>query len=180
MNRWFRRFFSLFLCRRLSFLHFCSFSPHFHPILTPFSPPILHNFWLMVAPVHVHVIRYICVQVLACDTEHGCQLKAETDSGHAHCRRPVFQCNTYRSSASESHTYGQLSTISRSSTWTLDKGWVGGGVALHTGGSSMLSKTKLVTLEAAWLILREKYFVSKGGGSGGGGWGSNSGRRGPS
>ena len=128
VNRWFRRFFSLFLCRRLSFLHFCSFSPHFHPILTPFSPPILHNFWLMVAPVHVHVIRYICVQVLACDTEHGCQLKAETDSGHAHCRRPVFQCNTYRSSASESHTYGQLSTISRSSTWTLDKGWVGGGV----------------------------------------------------
>ena len=58
--------------------------------------------------------------------------------------------------------------------------WRGGGVALHTGGSSMLSKTKLVTLEAAWLILREKYFVSKGGGSGGGGWGSNSGRRGPS
>ena len=101
----------------------------FNPILTPFSPPILHNFWLMVAPVHVHVIRYICVQVLACDTEHGCQLKAETDSGHAHCRRPVFQCNTYRSSASESHTYGQLSTISRSSMWTLDKGldgWVEG------------------------------------------------------
>ena len=97
-------------------------------IFTPFSPPILHNFWLMVAPVHVHFIRYIRVQVLACDTEHGCQLKAETDSGHAHCRRPVFQCNTYRSSASESHTYGQLSTISRSSTWTLDKGWVGGGV----------------------------------------------------
>ena len=125
VNRWFRRFFSLFLCRRLSFLRFCPFSPHF----TSFSPPILHNFWFMVAPVHVHFIRYIRVQVLACDTEHGCQLKAETDSGHAHCRRPVFQCNTYRSSASESHTYGQLSTISRSSMWTLDKGldgWVEG------------------------------------------------------
>ena len=45
----------------------------------------------------------------------------------------------------------------------------------------MLSRLKLVTFEvAAWLILREKYFVSKGGGSGGGGGGSNSSRRGPS
>ena len=45
----------------------------------------------------------------------------------------------------------------------------------------MLSRLKLVTFEvAAWLILREKYFVSKGGGSGGGGGGSNCGRRGPS
>ena len=58
-------------------------------------------------------------------------------------------------------------------------GWRGG-VALHTGGSSMLSKTKLVTLEAAWLILREKYFVSKGGGGGGGGGGSDRGPRSPS
>ena len=55
------------------------------------------------------------------------------------------------------------------------------GLALHTGRTSMLALvTKLVTLEAAWLTLREKYFVSKGGGSGGGGGGSNSGRRGPS
>ena len=55
------------------------------------------------------------------------------------------------------------------------------GLALHTGRSSMLALvTKLVTFEAAWLILREKYFVSKGGGSGGGGGGSNGGRRGPS
>ena len=57
------------------------------------------------------------------------------------------------------------------------EGWRGSTTHLR---SSMLSKTKLVTLEAAWLTLREKYFVSKGGGSGGGGWGSNSGRRGPS
>ena len=79
--------------------------------------------------------------------------------------------------------HGQLSTISRSSTWTLDKG-LGGGMVSTTHLEefhALYSRLKLVTFEVAgWLILREKYFVSKGGGSCGGGGGSNGSRRGPS
>ena len=77
------------------------------------------------------------------------------------------------------HPYGQVYKFLDLALWTLDKGV--GGLALHSGKSSMLPLlyTKLVTFETARVILGEKYFVSKGGGSCGGGGGSNCGRRCP-
>ena len=131
VSRWFLRFFSRFLCRRLSFLR----RSIFHPLFFGYFLGIL-------APVHIHFIRYICVQVLACDTKYGRESKAETDSGHAHSRRPVFQCNTYISAASKSHTHvDKFLPFLDLALGLWRGGWVGEGVStthwedFHAGSS---------------------------------------------